>query len=381
MQRALPASTMQEERGHVLIKSVGANSISLRATNKDFKASYKIDIITEEETATIKPFTVEPKSVLKLISKIKEDTIKIEVDYDSYIVRFYTSESMDSFVEAQTFQESVMLTFEDLPDAPEKQIEVNRASLVNTIEFAEEFLEDLKVEKERYDFISINNGLIYSANGSNKMGFRVDKSFKGLNDFKIRKLAVPMIKKTLAGLKDDSYKKILLFETSTDVGIASTEGDLFLSCLKSSVEGVTVKTELASSKGSHCVVDRKAFINSLDRIGVLEPAGRGMGIKMVLSGSGDKATIELESLGHAKGREVIKCERITKEGDSDDTIEHVVHNKLILGILGIFKSSTIRFFMNSESAKFFKIYEAGSDEDGETYHSFAIGAFSRVLRR
>jgi hypothetical protein len=188
-QKALPAIIVQEERSHILVRTRG-DKILVSATNNDFKALCSVNL--EEPVESDFSFTVEPKSVTKLLTKTKMEIIKIEVDNDACIARYYTSETGDSFAEAQSFTEDVMLTFDESLDEITTEVTLKKDVVLNGLKYAKEYLEVLKVEKARYDFIIIDGGLIYSANGSNKMGFMVNRDFKSFSDFKIRKTFLPI---------------------------------------------------------------------------------------------------------------------------------------------------------------------------------------------
>ena len=77
-----------------------------------------------------------------------------------------------------------------------------------------------------------------------------------------------------------------------------------------------------------------------------------------------------------KSKEILPCKRVD---ENSEEIEHIIDNKLIRGIISSFSNDEIRLYVNDEG-KMFKVYEKGGADDA-VYHSFAIGAYSRVLRK
>lgn len=373
-QKALPAVVVQEERSHILVRTKG-DKILVSATNNDLKALCSIPL--EESVETDFSFTVEPKTVMKLLTKTKVENIKIEVDNEECIARYYTTVTGESFAEAASFTEDVMLTFDETLDEVKYEVTLKKEALLNGLNYSKEYLEVLKVEKARYDFIVINGGLIYSANGSNKMGFMVNRDFKDFKDFKIRKIFVPMLLKVLDLLKGEEFGEVTLFETEKDTGIKTSEGSVVFSCLKSDIAVPEVKRDLANTKGTYCVIRRAAFIENLDRLGALEKTGNSFGVQMNLRGSGDDAQLEMNLVSSLKSKEILPCKRVD---DSSEEVEHIIDNKLIRGIVASFNNEEVRLYINSPESKMFKVYEKGELEGAE-YHSFAIGAYSRVLRK
>lgn len=375
-QKALPAVVVQEERSHVLVRTKG-DKILVSSTNNDFKAQVEVPI--EGTVKTDFSFTVEPKTILKLLTKTKIDTIKIEVDQEAFIARYYTSEDGSSFAEAQSFTEDVMLTFDNMLDGITNEITMNKSALVGGIKYASGFLEELKVEKARYDFIVINEGLIYAANGSNKMGFLVSRDFKNFKDYKMRKVFVPQLLKVIDALKNDEETSVTLFETDKSTGFRTSDNAVQFSCLKSDTPVPEVPRSMASTNGAHCIVNRKMFLEILDRISALDKTAKSFGIKTTLRGKGDNATIEMMLISSLKSKEVMPCKRVEKEDAPCGDIEHVIDNRLLKGIVSSFNNDDIRMYINDEG-KMFKVYEQGEDE-GNPYHAFAVGAYSKVLRK
>lgn len=371
-QKALPVIVVQEERAHILVR-VRGNKVLVSATNNDFKSLSTIDL--EDPSDSDFSFTVEPKSVLKLLNKIKVDNIRIEVDKEKYIAKYYTSDNDESFSESQSFSEDVMLTFDETLIKPKHEIIINKDILKNGLKYAKEYLEDLKVDKARYDFVIINKGLIYSANGSNKMGFLVNREFKDFSNFKIRKIFVPVLLRVIDLIKNSDCGNVSVFETERDIGIKTIDDSIVFSSLKSDIEAPEVKREYANTNGPYCLIDRKEFINNLDRLVALEKTPRSSGIRLTVKNSGEEASIEMELVSSLKSKEVLPCKRVQEDSEE---IEHIVDSKIIKGIISSFSSDRIRLYIN-DSSKMYKVYEKG-DINGSEFHAFAIGAYSRVTR-
>jgi hypothetical protein len=137
-----------------------------------------------------------------------------------------------------------------------------------------------------------------------------------------------------------------------------------------------VKKDLANTKGPYCLINRNTFIENIDRLGALEKTSNSFGVQVTLRGSRDNATIEMSLVTSLKSKETMPCKRVDNESGD---VEHIIDNKLIRGILSSFSKDEVRLYINTEG-KMFKVYENGNF-DGSDYHSFAIGAYSRVLRQ
>lgn len=369
-QKALPSIVVQEERGHLLVR-VRTDKILISATNNDLKAICSIPLT--EPVSSDFSFTVDPKSVTKLLTKVKLDVIKIEVDQEKFVARYFTSENGDSFAESQSFPESVMLTFDETLKDTLVSISIKKDVVAYGVKYAGSYLEDLKVQKDRYDFIIINEGLIYAANGSNKMGFLVCRSFKNFNNFKIRKIFAPIILKVLESLPEEKYENVTLFETANDIGVRTEDGYIVFSCLKSAISPPDVKRDQANTNGPYCIVNRKEILETIDRLGALDKSLKSFGIIARVKGGGDDATLEMTSLTSLKSKEIIKCKRMD---ESSEDVEHVVDNRLFRGVISSFNKDKIRLFI-IDNNKLFKVFEKG-ELDVDEYHSFGIGAYAKA---
>ncbi len=368
---ALSKVIIQEERSHLLCR-VGSEEIRITATNSDFKASAVIPVGNESKLEF--SFTIDPKIVDKLLSKIGYDEIRIDFDQKDWAVKLYTTEKTESFSTLQSFPSERMLTFDDLVQSNRKDYEISKPVFDFALNCLKNFLAPMKEEQKQFDFILLDKGIAYAANGSNKLGFLVLKGFTKFENFRIRKAAVPFFTAAINVVKNENVK---VFETDRDIGIESLDGKYFCACLKSNIQTTDVPKNYLVSKGPYTVIDKKALIKVLDRIAVVGISLSIKSIKMTLSGSGEGAHIDISSIVNLKSTERLACKR---SDDSSEEITHVLDYKMLRTLLTSFDSiEEVKFYINDEG-KFYKICcvnKLGAFE----YGIVAIGAYSRIIEK
>lgn len=368
---ALSKVIIQEERSHLLCR-VYQEEMKVTATNNDFKASATLPVTNESKTEFA--FTIDPKVIDKLLGKIGYDNIRIDFDQKEWVVKLYTTEKTESFSSLQSFPAERMLTFDDLVQNNRKDYLINKQVLEFSLNCLKNFLAPIKEEQKQFDFIKIDKGIAFAANGSNKMGFLVLKAFSKFDDFKIRKVAVPFF---IAATEVVGEEDLKVFETDRDIGIESLDGKFYCACLKSNIQTLDLPKAYLTSKGPYTIIDKKALIKVLDRIAVVSMSVNVKVLQMTLNGSGEDAYIDVSSIINLKSTERIPCKRFD---ESTEPITHCVDYKMFRTILTSFDSNDdVKFYIN-EDGKSYKICcvnKLGAFE----YGLVAVGAYSRIIKK
>lgn len=370
--RALSKVVIQEERSHLLCRVSGLE-MTIQATNNDLKAFCRIPL-TENKGNENFSFTVDPKVIEKLFAKIDTSEVRIQYDPKDAVVKVYTTDSGKSFTSLQGFNPDKMLTFEGVINPAARKHTINKAVFVFTLNYAENFLSGEKEDQKQYDFITINNGVVFSANGMNKMGFIVFKVFEPVTNYRIRKLVAPMLLSFTESLEGS---EIVLFETDKDYGVSNTDGSMYYSFLKSNIEPVPVPKEHIKSEGPYVTVEKNQILKVTDRLMASTTTSMGAGVELVLSDKGDTARIDISLVSDLKSTESVPCVRCNDESDQD--VSHVLDYRLLKSILNSFSSDKpVRLHINDDKI-FFKIYNSGEVE-GNKYVLAGIGSYAKIKR-
>jgi len=367
--KALPKIILQEERGHVLCV-LKDSKLVVSATNNDIKAQVLVEV--PEFSDPDISFTVDPKVVEKLISKIDTDMLTIQYNPEDKTLLIYTTENRQSFTTLQSFPTEKMLTVDSIDQDTTTRYTIDREIVLASLEFSNDYLSPLKENKKQYDFIIINNGFVYGANGVNKMGFFVSQAFKGFDNFKIRKESAPALVAVLKSLKD---KNVVFVDAKKDIGIETEDGSVFFSCLKSGVESPKINSDLLKGESPYTLIDKNKLLKVLDRLVASTNSSVGAGVEFILSGVNENASISFTLISNLKTIEQMDCVRV-KDSENED-ITHVLDFKLFSGILGSFENKDIRLYIN-DTGKFFKVTSSG-EINGYKYMSAGVGSYSKVI--
>lgn len=257
---ALSKIIIQEERGHLLFKTV-KKILTVSGTNNDNKALCIIPL--EEELDEDIAFTADPKILEKLLPKVDLKEIIIEYNKENLVTKIYTSPGKESFVSLQSFPVESMLTFGDTLKLEKKIYSINREALLEVLSFLNTYLADIKEDKKEYDFIIFNKGVGFAGNGLNKMGFYAHESLKQFTNFRIRKSTVPTFISILSAIKDED---INLLETDRDIGVITKNNDVFYGCLKSAGEAPKINLDYLNPYGSYIEINKKELLKKMDRL-------------------------------------------------------------------------------------------------------------------
>lgn len=367
--KVLPKVVFQEERGHLLC-SVEESSMKICSTNSDSAMQLILAVKNEEKNSF--SFTLDPKKADKLLAKIDLEEIKIEYDEENYDLKIYTTEAGGSVSNLDTFPPERMLSFKDPSSIKRSSTVVDKEAFIFSMNYAKSYLPPLKEDHKKFDFIVIDRGIVYSANGANKMGFVVFKCFSSLEKIKIRKVIVPLLISAAQSMEGDTLK---IIETEKDLGIESEDGSVYYSALKSNVEAPDIMKDYIKSEGAYTKIDKSRLIKVIDRL-MVTSSNLNTGVILSLDGKEESALLTCSVVGSEKSKELFNCQRIN---DGEDKIDHLVDYHLFKSILSSFDTKDeVRLHINDKDSKFFKIYNNG-DVKGNKYILAGIGAYSRLV--
>jgi len=374
LKKGLPKVVLLEERGHLLC-SVKADKLKISATNNDIKMQKALKV--ENLDGLDFKFTIDPKIVGKLLVKITIEKVQIEVNSEEYTINVKTSDNKKSVSSVRYFPPEKMLGLTGNLKLKKEQIVVNRELLLFALQFARNYLPDIKEENKRFDFVIIRRGYVYAANGSNKMGYVVFKALSNINRLKIRKAILPVYISVLESLSSD---KVHLIETEKDIGLFSVKDDFYFSSLNSNVEAPRTILKYLKSKKPYTKVAPSDILRHLDRLLISDTSTIPPGITMELEGKEEQSTLKLSLIteGNAnKSLEAISCLRVE---DSEDSISHVVDSRILKQTMGSFKGNKkeVRLHINEADSKFFRVFDKG-EINSEEYAMVAVVAYSRVI--
>jgi hypothetical protein len=241
------------------------------------------------------------------------------------------------------------------------------------LEYAKNFLADKKEDQKQFDFVVINGGVVYAANGYNRLGLIVFRTFAQVPGMKIRKLVLPVYLNFVKGVDGNEIK---LIDTDKDVGLESMDGKSYFSFLKSTLEAPSIPKEYLKSEGAYTLIDKDRLIKVSERTVITNSSASAVGVELVLSGSGDKATLEVKLVSKRVAVETLTCSRI--DDPSSDPVSHVIDFRMLKAILGSFSTDDkVRFHINDNS-RFFKVYCKGK-VGNETYVLAGVGAYAKIV--
>ena len=370
--KALSKAAIPPERGHLLF-IVSDNILRISGTNNDFKAQSIVPLISSTDNIS---FTVDPKILEKLIGKIDHDNLTLEFETSNLTLKVYTSEDESSFNTLQTFPTDKMLTVGSVDKTLGVTHTINRELLLRVLSYSWKYLETSKEDNKKYDFIVINNGVSFSANGLNKMGFLIAGDFKGISNLKIRKQAVPLFIFVLNKIKD---KTVIVGELENDIVIKTEDTGVYFSCLKSTIEAPKINLDYLKKEGPYTDINKSELIKKLNRLAVAKTAATGLGIEITLSGAGDTSYLDMALLSNLKAKERIQCKRVNDPSTADVT--HILDYKLFLTEISSFLQDNINLYIN-ESSAFFRVHEVIKDEEaGLKYITVGVGSYSRIIKK
>ena len=369
VRKALSSVVIQEERGHLLFMIRGPKII-IQGTNNDLKSRCTLDITNS--TGEDFSFTADPKILEKLVNKSEVKDIRISFDSNSLTVKVYTTDTLKSFGTLQSFPIDKMLTFQEHLKSDRKEYIVKKEALIFSLKYAINFLADKTEDKKSFDFVIINRGIVYAANGVNKLGLIVFNTFKDIPEMKIRKLIIPLYMTFIKGLED---KEIKLIETDKDIGVESIDGCYYFSFLKSTLESTKIPTEHLKSEGAYVTIDKNQLIKICERVIITNSSKAAVGLELTLSGDKEDASLEVKLLATKEAIENINCKRIN---DNSDPISHTVDFRILKSILNSFTTKEDIRFHICDKNKFFKVYCKG-DIEGEKYILAGIGSYAKIV--
>lgn len=368
--KALPKLVLQQERGHLLFKVTGQR-LRVSATNNDAKAFYDIALLEPTEDIS---FTADPKVLEKVLAKIRVPSISLEYAPEEYLLKVYTTETKKSFTSLQSFPPEKMLTFTEDSIGTESDLHtIGKEDLLGALMFSLRYLAPLKEDKKQYDFVIINKGIVYAANGLNKMGFFVSPVFGKFLNVKIRKIMVPSLAKVL---KETEGTLVEIYSTENELGIKDPSGVWSFSALKSNVESPKIVTDFIKTEDPFTKVNRNKLAAVLERVVASNTSNNGSALDICLSGKEGASTLTFSLISDLKSVEELSCERVKDPIEED--VSHVIEYGLFKAILDSVEGDDIKLYVNTEG-KFFRIMSV-VERNGAKCLMAGIGSYSKVVR-
>jgi hypothetical protein len=318
-------------------------------------------------------FTADPKILEKLLSKIDGEDVTISFNDTDLTVKVFTRKgSKESFTTLQSFPTNKMLTFEDKPETLGEVGPANREAMLYALNFAENYLAPAKEDQRMFDFVIINGGVAYAANGSNKIGFLVSKSLEGITNLRVRKTVVSTLKAVLSSYDD---KQVWWNSNDREYFFFNESGSVFFSYLKAVADPPPMPNKYLKAEGPYLKLKKQDLVRVLERIIVSMSQAQGSGIELTVGGKGAQAYLDVGLITSLKSRERIECERVD---ESDGEVKHVVEYKQFKTMLdSLSGEDAIHLYVNDDSRSF-KIYDKGMLGDNK-YITVSVGGYSKVV--
>lgn len=364
--QALPKASVQEERSHVLLK-FESGRLTVSATNGDTKIALSMDATGD----TNGEFTIDPKIVERLGAKIDAEEITLELDSEKGLKM---STGPRSFAALKTFPTDRVLKVAWSDDTGRESVEINNPLFTAALCFCGHYLAAITEDAKTYDYIIIHKGVARAANGSNKLGFLASTELEKVENWNLRKSAVPAV---LSFSRWCGESPITLYKTDKELGVESQDKSARLSCLRSTHLPADVKaTDYLSSEKPFLKINQKNILKALDRLAVSAGSTVDLGVELTPIWDGEASRLDITSLVvQSKSIEAVPCVG-QGEGTKDIRVAQQRILKTIFTSLGGDDGARLHFDSNP---KFFKGYSVGKIND-KKYFMCGIGAYSKVVK-
>jgi hypothetical protein len=311
--------------GHALF-SIKNNQLSLCATDKD-----KMSMVTLGVTADDCQFTSDPKKILALINTTESENIRFTYDTESRTLNVYASEDKDSYLSFASFNPDEFLTFDNEFTSSKEIKTVNAGVFLSGIKFSQGFLPS--DENKKFSNMFISKGVIYSSNGSNRVGAFESPEFSGISSIIFRKAMLAPI----ANLIDKTnITDIIIRETEKVIVLFSDDGKYAFGFRKSLVEPpkFPISTELPTFPAIG--IDRNILMKKLNRLSITSPG------EMAVKFTAENESLSLVTIADRKSFENMPYKSIS----SKDKLEFSFECKLLKTCLGLFQTPTVDFYID-----------------------------------
>jgi hypothetical protein len=222
--------------------------------------------------------------------------------------------------------------------------------------------------------VIINDKIVFSANGLNKMGYFVVQNFKDIQNIKIRKQAIPMFISVLDKMSQDT---VIIGELDNDIFVSTDNLSIYFSCLKSTVEAPKIDLDYVKINGPFVEVNRVNLTKKITRLFATTSSALRTGLDLTLSGAGDTAYLDIASLSNLKAKERVNCKRV--DDASTEDVSHIIDYNMFSSALDSFIGENLRLYLNEPHLKISEIVKEG-DETGDKmkYVTIGIGSYSKV---
>jgi hypothetical protein len=317
--------------GHALFNIKGGD-LYLYTTDKDKMAMASVKLTAQttgndQET----PFTSDPKKILALLNSSEEGIIRFVYDQESKTLNVYASEDKDSYLSFASFNPKDFLTFDNELSAAKEIKKVNAGVFLSGIKFSQGFLPT--DENKKFNNAFIINGIMYSSNGSNRIGAFESPEFTGIISMILRKIMLVPIA-TLIDKTDAT--DISIRETEKVLVILSDDGNYAFGFRKSLIE--PPKFPISTEKPIFPAInmDRNTVIKKLNRLSITSTGE--IGIKFTV----DKETMTLNTVTDRKSVENMTCKRVS----GSDNVDFSFECKLLKTCLGLFQTPGIDVYID-----------------------------------
>jgi len=343
------------------------DEMKISSTNGDRIATAICPIQQVSKTDTV--FTADPKKLADLVDKSGSEIIKLDYNSEDKTLKVFVSENENSYVSFASFEPDKLITFDTDLKKLQPLKTMNAALFLTGLKFIRGFLADPKNRKFSCMFVA--NGIMYGANGSNRVGAFKNTDLDGIEPLAFRQISlVPII--TMINRLDPLNLQIMT--TSKIIALFTTDNSMGFGFLKTNEEMPSFPIELSAPKTDNfTITDRTLFSTKLSRLAIA--AGNSVGIKMSLSNTG----LELSTIAERSSTEHMACKR-NSGNETKDFIVDYRHFKLVMGLL---QTDGVDVYVDERRCHIFSDGELEIKEKEKTskksYRSVAVFSLARQV--
>ena len=329
---SLAASAQTEKiSSHALVK-IQDTKATVYATDGDRMAYSNF---TPAEADGTFEFTVDPKKMLEVINSTDTDSIKITYDQEAKTVSVYDSENSESVLSFPSFNSEEFLTFDSEMGKAIPMGSVDSEMLQMGLKFIQGFLPVEKNPKsEKYTRLYASKGVLYGANGANKIGAFQSNELTPLDELIIRRNMLEPIAGKKGLLEQSGSSKISIITTSNMVFLTSSDNSCGFGFLRTNDAIPKYPISIDNPQCNGFNISRPGLIKKLDRLAIT-------------SANGIKASVENEILSMATVTERVSKDSIAcKILRGTEKFEYTFDHKLMGSILGLFQASNLDIYID-----------------------------------
>jgi len=314
--------------GHALFV-IKNNQLSLCATDKD-KMSMVTIAITGTDDSDVR-FTSDPKKILALINSSDSDNIRFMYDTESKTLNVFASEDKDSYLSFASFSPEEFLTFDSEFTSSKEVKTVNAGVFLSGIKFSQGFLPS--DENKKFSNMFITKGVMYSSNGSNRVGAFESPELTGIASMVFRKAMLAPI----ANLIDKTnITDLIIRETEKIIVLFSDDGKYAFGFRKSLVEPPKFPVSMEIPSFPAISIDRNILMKKLTRLSITSPG------EMAVKFTAENEALSMNTVTDRKSLENMPYRKVS----AVDRLEFSFECKLLKTCLGLFQTPTVDFYID-----------------------------------